>query len=827
MSKDIKYVSLKGVKNKSVEDDKVILEKGVKKVYLSKKKLEDTEKMGKDTNKKVKVSEKKINGKTLVVVESPGKISKIQSYLGPNYIVKASFGHILQVNPKGMNIDFTTFEPNYIQCSDKKSVISTLVSEFKKCSDLLIATDLDREGEMIAWSISYVLKHKNSKRIIFNDITRDSIIKAVENPKTIDECMVRAQKCRAVLDKVIGYDLSGLLRNNIGNAKSAGRVQSVVVRLIIDKENEIKNVDLSSYFKTIGNFENDISGTLNDNNKTMKITKFTYNEASNFIKNLNTYIFTINNIKTSEKNVKPQPPFTTATLQQEASTKHGLTPKSTMSIAQKLYENGFITYMRTDSVHLSDEALNNIKGFILSNFGDKYYKFTQYQTKGNAQEAHEAIRVTNVNLQNLDEENNFSEFDNKLYKLIWKRTIASQMTNAVYDVLKIIIDINKMKDKVFLSQTETLKFDGFLKVYGKDTVIENTINNIPKIGDIIKINKCISEETYNEIPNRYNEASLINKLDVKNLNIGRPSTYASIIDKITSRGYVEIADIEGVSKEVKSIIWNKNKIEESVKKINVGKEKKKFIPTELGITVTQYLLSTFPNIIEYKFTSDMENILDKIAEDIKFDWFNYMKNFYDDFKVNINKHKNIVQKDTTGDLLGEDKEYKYYKVISRFGAAIKKVDNNDKITYSSIIAPYTFKNITFEQAKEISKYPYCIGQYDNENIMIKNNNGSLYFTWKLINYSLINEDLNECIDIIKSNLDNTFKDDKCIYIIKNGQYGKYIFKQNISDKKSTNVKIPEIYLNTKLNLDLIKQICNSIKPTKKVVKKKVIKKKLK
>lgn len=790
--------------------------------------------------KLVKLKQKKTK-KTLVIVESPGKISKIQSYLGSNYVVKASYGHILAVNPRGISIDLKKFEPEYVSCPDKKEVIRNIKAEYKKAGDLLIATDLDREGEMIAWSIAHILNLKNPKRIAFNDITKKSIMDAVSKPSVINQNMVNAQKCRTMLDKIIGYDLSGLIRSNINNAKSAGRVQSVVVRLIIDKENEIKNfidTGLESDFKTKGYFDT-LAATLYSKNN---IKKMTLKEVEPFYKLAVNATYKITDIFDKPKSIKPQQPFTTATLQQEASKRYKFSAKNTMQIAQKLYEEGLITYMRTDSVNLSDEALLNIKEFILETYGKEYYEYRQYQNKGNSQEAHEAVRVTDPKIVSVLEDGKIGPNEIKLYSLIWKRTIASQLKAAEFLVLNVHISISNIPTCYFLSQAEKCVFKGFM-IVSDNTIDSDTSSDTPsdtkeidtlikdngtlikdigtlakdiKIGDILTITKITTQENFKEPPSRYNEASLINKLDIKNLNIGRPSTYASILNKITDRNYVKTANIDGIEKDVLTFTWFKGVLAKENKKVLVGKETNKLVPTELGISVTSYLVDKFLNIVEYKFTADMEKCLDGIANG-SVDWFDYMTNFYKEFEPHVKKNR-LAFANNDADLVGQDLLHYYYRCSTKYGPAIKKVCINDPkvITYTSIKAPYTLENITFENVLEICKYPYVLGSYENHDIIIKDG----YFTWNDRNYTGSGLTLEDCTNIISSKNEITLSDDNNIYCIKTGPHGKYLNvcnkKKLEAQKKKKSINYKVVYTNYKIypahqnletySLDLVKEI---------------------
>ena len=519
--------------------------------------------------------------KILVIVESPGKIKKIEEYLGNNYIVKASYGHCRDLDSKTLSIDVNdNYKPNYIVIPDKKKVIKDLKYYASAATEVILAADEDREGEMIASSLRDVLKLKQPKRIVFHEITKKAINDAVANPTIINENMVMAQQTRRLLDRLVGYKISPLLWKQMQGQLSAGRVQSVVVRIIVDKEEEIKKSISSPYFKTIGIFDYKEKKLNTVLNKYDQIYKFEEEDVLEFLNKFSkTDICKVVDVGNRLTNRKPSPPFITSTLQQDASTKLGFNSKQTMMIAQKLYEAGMITYMRTDSTNLSKQALDDCKAYIIKNYGDKYSQLRTFTKKSkNAQEAHEAIRPTKLNISTFDKLGNECK---RLYSLIWKRTIACQMADAKVDILTIKIDIiNKQsilpKDTLFVTNLETIIFDGFLIVYNNSNVEEDTNQEITvekeklniKKGEIINFNSVKVTEEYTKPPLRYNEPGLIKYLE-KN-GIGRPSTYASIMSKIVDRNYIEISNIDGLTKDSQQFTITKKSLTTKVSTSVVG-----------------------------------------------------------------------------------------------------------------------------------------------------------------------------------------------------------------------------------------------------------------
>jgi DNA topoisomerase-1 len=786
--------------------------------------------------------------KILVVVESPGKIHKIQSILGSDYLVAASVGHIIDLSPKSMSIDIAnSFTPKYSPMDGKSNVIANLKKLSAKCSDVLIATDEDREGEMIAWSIAHVLNIKNAKRIVFNSITKQELLNAVKNPKTIDFNMVNAQKARRILDRIVGYEVSPLLGSSDNKSNlSAGRVQSVVVRLIIDKETSITEFikeGYESFFKFKGIFKKDstdttLTATLHDITKKDKtgvykgdITKMeSKSKAKKLVELYTKAEFTVANIFNKESVRNPSPPFTTSTLQQESSKKFNMTVKRTMDAAQRLYEAGFITYMRTDSVNLSDEALTSIKKCVLEKFGSKFYKLTKYKSKGaNTQEAHEAIRPTDFTITNVvaNPAAKISQDEIKLYSLIWKRAVASQMAPAIFDIQTVQIDISNDKKRFFTSCVEVLKFAGFLKVYNlkdvdeKDDADKKSKQTALKPNDPLTCTSLTATLEYTKPPTRYNEASLIEKLDPKNLNIGRPSTYASIISKILDRGYVVKKDIEGDKLDAVTLSWSgKLPIKETKSVVLIGAEKSRFVPTDLGVSINKMLVDGLPPIMDYNFTADMEKKLDKVAV-AKTNWVTVLTEFYNKFHplvVEMAKNRILVNDNVLSRTLGQDESgIEIIATIKRYGPVVMKMQTVGKPICAPIKDPLKVETVTLAQALELLEYPKVLGQYKNKDIMLKKGLYGLYIEYCKHRVSVVETDitLESAIKKLKAHMETKkagkgmqFKSKTKCYNICEGPYGKYIRVAPIKttkDTKTFNVKLPTCDI-SKLDITQIEKI---------------------
>ena len=635
--------------------------------------------------------------KNLVIVESPAKINKLQSFLGSDYIVMASYGHFRDLDPYKLSVDLeNNFEPEYIITSEKKekkekkekthkkkNVVKEWKYQMKNCDTVYLASDFDREGEAIAWHIKEVLKLKenNSKRIVFTEITKSAILKAVKNPTTIDINMFYAQQARRVLDRIIGYLVSPILWKQIqssykeNNSLSAGRVQSVLVKLVLEREKEIKDFESSNYFKIGGSFKykkSTLQADLN-NEKDFKTSK----KVRKFLEECSQSEFFIDEIKTRKTKRQPPLPFITSSLQQEASSKLGINPKETMSIAQKLYEKGYITYMRTDSLALAEEALQNIKDKVIKEFGEEFYQLNDNKTKvkkskkkkekeddKKTQDAHEACRPTKFNKNTLTDDESISYRENRLYKLIWNRTVMSQMKPAECDITTIKIKMkngSKVNKYYFVSKKELITFLGYLKVleFQKDEQnndSEEVIDDIKVVkGDSLTYNNITALEKVTKPPQgRYNEASLIKKLD--ELGIGRPSTYATMISNVQDRSYVEKKTLKGTEKEMIKFIL-KDEIVEEKEKVKVGGEKDKLFPTDLGEIVLKFLQEHFADILDYKFTAHVENQLDEVAKGV-ISWQDVIDETYQKIKPKLEEFNTTLslEKDKYTRVLGKDPE---------------------------------------------------------------------------------------------------------------------------------------------------------------------------
>lgn len=782
---------------------------------------------------------------TLVLLESPGKIKKIESILGKGYEAKASVGHIMDLDPKKMSIDIeNNFEPEYIINFDKTKVVSNLKSAAKKANRILIATDEDREGEMIAWSIAHVLKIKKPERITFNSITKTELQKAIQNPRNINMNMVDAQKARRILDRIVGYKLSPLLDRHINQKNlSAGRVQSVVARLIIDRENEIKkfmsNEDVNSYFKFKGSFISNgktFISSLFDLEAKQKDGSFKGNmskiededDARNFLNKCMKSKFVVENVFDKKRSQGPSPPFTTSTLQQEANRKLGFSGKRTMTAAQRLYEAGLITYMRTDSVNLSEEALDNIKKYVTDTYGNDYYRKVEYKAKTkNTQEAHEAVRPTDVFTTEASG-GKIGNDEKKLYSLIWKRSVASQMKPAEFNVTSIQISISKDDKHFFMTNIENLTFPGYLAVYNINNLEDNEDDNenenddenknknikIPKVGSEVKPQNISGKQEYQKPPGRYNQASLIDKLDPKNLNIGRPATYVTIIEKILERQYIKVGDVEGCEKESLQLSWDSpnDEIDEETKIVVLGKEKNKYIPTHLGILVTNFLIMNFPKIMDYKFTAHMEDKLDDIANG-NLVWHKVLKEFYDEFNplvIKIAGQKSEIDEKHTR-LLGINKDgHEIYATIAKYGPVVKLM-NKSKPTYAPIKEPLKLEDITLSEAMELFEYPKEIGKYEKKKVLLNRGQYGYYITWDKFRHSVENEDisLEDAVELIKSKQKKSlafFNKDTKTYSVFDGPYGKYIAVVDTKTKKQFNVALPQNEDIDELTLDRVIEI---------------------
>lgn len=668
--------------------------------------------------------------KNLVIVESPAKAKTIQKYLGKDFEVKSSFGHIRDLPKKGMGIDLKTFTPDYEVSADKKKLVTELKAAVKKAEIVWLASDEDREGEAIAWHLAQELKLKeeNTKRIVFHEITKNAILKAIENPRKIDQNLVNAQQARRVLDRIVGFEMSPVLWKKVKTGLSAGRVQSVAVRLVVEREQEIRNFKPTSTYKVEGTFVNaekqEIAAKLKKDFAQEK-------DAEAFLEKSQNVEFKVLNVETKPGSRSASAPFTTSTLQQEASNRLGYNVTSTMRIAQRLYEEGYITYMRTDSVNLSQEAINSAKDFIEKEFGAAYSSPRNYTTKSSsAQEAHEAIRPTDFGVKTIGDAQL-----NKLYQLIYKRTLASQMANAKIE--KTIIEIgNSALPSHFEAQGEVIVFDGFLKVYGISKTEEDDEENneklLPKVnvGEVLSYKKITATEKFTKPAARYTEAALVRKLE--ELGIGRPSTYAPTIQTIQNRGYVDKREILPQEREIVKLSLGKSGVKKEVLTEKFGGDKNKFVPTDIGEVVNEFLINNFNEILDYGFTAKVEQDFDDIANGSE-KWKETLKHFYDNFHPKIEDVEEHADRATGERLLGVDPKSgkNVYARMGRYGAMIQIGENDDeeKPTYASLLPTQNINTISFEEALELFKIPFDLNEFQGKPVSVGVGRFGPYVKW--------------------------------------------------------------------------------------------------
>ena len=722
--------------------------------------------------------------KNLVIVESATKAKTIEKILGQDFKVVSCVGHISDLPVKELGVDVENdFKPKYIIPTEKKPVIKDLKKYVSESDKVWLASDEDREGEAIAWHLyeNLNLTNKDYDRIVFHEITKNAILAALDSPREINYNLVNAQQARRVLDRLVGYELSPVLWRKVKTGLSAGRVQSVSVRLIVEKEREIKNFLTNSTYKSIGTFKNS-SGV---NLKAELNNKFdSAEEVKVFLqKNINS-TYTVSNVEKKPAKKSPTPPFTTSTLQQEASRKLGFGVTRTMSTAQKLYEAGLITYMRTDSVTISEEAKSSILSKIESKYGDSYVNLRNYKNKNkSAQEAHEAVRPTDISVEDIS-----SDYDQqRLYQLIWRRTISSQMSDA--QIERTVVNINSNSfDEIFIARGEVIKFDGFLRVYneGTDDETQEEKGTLPQLNvnenlDLINI---ISRESFSRPPSRYTEASLVKKLE--ELGIGRPATYATTISTIQNRGYVSKGDNEGQERTYKSIELKNGDIIESTSTEKTGSNKGKLVPTDIGIIVNDFLVDNFNNILDYGFTAEVEKSFDKIAEGNQ-NWTDIIKQFYTDFHTNVNIVKDTAERQSGEKILGDDPvSGRVVKVrLGKFGpiAQIGTVDDEDKPIFASLTKEQQLDTITLDEALELFKFPKEIGTYKGEIVTVNNGRYGPYLKFSSKSISIPKEidphsvDIDSAIPLIEEKL----KADEPIHIYNDlpvtkgkGRFGPFI-----------------------------------------------------
>ena len=688
-----------------------------------------------------------IKDKKLMILESPSKNAKIKSFLDDSWIIMASKGHIRDLDGKTLSVDTANnFEPTYILSDSKKYVVQELKNKMKQCSSVWLASDCDREGESIAWHVSQVLKPNIQKRIAFTEITKKAILNAIDNPRDINMDMFYAQQARRILDRLIGYLISPILWKQLQNSTkkkislSAGRVQSVVLRLVTERETEIQKFESGSYFKINGIFTCDnqeLSAELDDTIENKKT-------ALGFIKYCKMCKYTVLDVKSSKTTRKPSAPFTTSTLQQEASNKFRMSPKDTMRIAQQLYENGYITYMRTDSVELSDDAIDMIQQIVVEDYGDKYFKQTKYKNKSkNSQEAHEACRPCKFSIRNLENDESMDNRHQKLYKLIWKRTVASQMSPAKMEILNTKIDVGD-SDYKFISKQERVLFDGFQILYSNtnddsDSDENELVKKILKlkVGDVVHYQEITSTEKYSKpTQSRYTEASLVKKLD--DIGIGRPSTYSSMVSLIQDRNYVEKKDLVGKEVECSIFKLHNNTIETNSKKTIIGGDKQKLVPCNIGFIVVDFLMNNFVKIMDYKFTALVEDQLDSVANG-KIDWVKVVRDVYNIFypSIEVINKSNKLEKDNYSRVLGLDPETKMEVLayIAKYGPVVKLSNTNGKDKYAPL-KNIKIEDVNLEQALELLKYPLDLGSYQNKKITISIGKFGKYIKYNDKNYSI-------------------------------------------------------------------------------------------
>ena len=772
--------------------------------------------------------------KNLVIVESPAKAKTIEKFLGKDYKVLSSFGHIRDLSKKDFGVDIAhNYKPIYEVSSDKKKIVSELKSTAKDVETVWLASDEDREGEAIAWHLYTVLnlEPEKTRRIVFHEITKEAILNAIETPREIDINLVNAQQARRVLDRIVGFELSPVLWKKIKPSLSAGRVQSVAVRLIVERERDIQKFEAEAFYKVAVIFNiKDAEGNIVNIKAELQHRLKTKEEALALLEKCKTTTFKIEDIVTKPAKKTPAPPFTTSTLQQEASRKLGFSVSQTMVIAQRLYESGKITYMRTDSVNLSNLALGTAKTEIESMAGKEYSKVRQYQTKSKgAQEAHEAIRPTYINIHQI--EGNAQE--KRLYDLIWKRTIASQMADAKLEKTTVKIGMSDSAEK-FEVTGEVLTFDGFLRVYLESSDDENESENSSKILPPININSDIQMESasaterFTQKPPRYTEASLVHKLE--ELGIGRPSTYAPTISTIQNRNYIIKQDLEGKSRSYDILELSDGIIKATIGKEINGAEKSKLFPTDIGIVVNDFLLDSFPDILDFNFTASVEKQFDQIAEG-ETKWELVIDDFYKKFHPEVVNASTYSKKKVGERTLGEDPKTgrPVSARIGRYGPVVQigTVEDEEKPLFASLRKDQSLETITIEEALELFKLPRVVGTFEEKDTTVAIGRFGPYIKHdnKFISipkgFDPLKITLEECIELIETKritdskkVIKSFTEDETVQVL-NGRFGPYIAKDG------NNYRIPKTTDPKNLSLeDCLKLISDQGEKPKKVSKSK-------
>ena len=755
--------------------------------------------------------------KNLVIVESPAKAKTIEKFLGKDYKVMSSYGHICDLKEKEFSINTETFEPEYEIPEKKAKVVNDLKAEVKKSETVWLASDEDREGEAISWHLYTVLglKPENTKRIVFHEITKDAILRAIATPRDIDTNLVYAQQARRVLDRIVGFKLSPVLWRKVKPALSAGRVQSVTVRLIVEREREINKFVSESSYRVTAQFI-PMNSEDGDSIITAELsTRFkTAAEAESFLKSCVGAGFSIDDVSTKPQKKSPAPPFTTSTLQHEASRKLGLSVMQTMRVAQSLYESGYITYMRTDSVNLSSLCLNSCKKVITEKIGEKYLKTRKYATNSKgAQEAHEAIRPTYMENSTIEG----TQIEKRLYELIWKRTIASQMADAQIEKTTANISISNHKE-CFVATGEVTIFDGFLHVYRESTDDDTNAETktLPAVhaGEELQPRQITATERFTQHPPRYTEASLVRKLE--ELGIGRPSTYAPTISTIQQRGYVERGDKQGFERTYSRMTLTDGKIKIGKEKEKAGAEKSKLLPTDIGLVVNDFLLANFPEIMDYNFTATVEKDFDAIADGEK-QWVEPISTFYKEFDPQINNILQTKSERKVGErILGEEPSSgKPVSVkIGRFGPIVQIGTSTDdeKPRFAQMKPGQTMETITLEEALELFSLPRTPGDFEGENVTIGAGRFGPYIEHNNIYVSIpkgidpLTITLEEAIELILAKrkaeaerIIKTFAEDAELQVL-NGRFGPYIAY------KGKNYKLPKTAVPADLTLDACLEI---------------------
>ena len=729
----------------------------------------------------------------LVIVESPAKAKKIEEFLGKDFKVMSSYGHIRDLKKRELSIDEKTMEPDYEIPEEKKKLVTELKTTAKKAKKIWLASDEDREGEAISWHLCEVLglDEEKTSRIVFHEITKPAIMEAIEHPRHLDMNLVNAQQARRVLDRLVGFKLSPVLWRKVKPALSAGRVQSVAVRLIVEREREIQKFKSEPYYRVVAIF-----ALLNEDGNATEVKaeldkRFkTHEEVEEFLEKCKDAKFMVESVSKKPLKRTPAPPFTTSTLQQEAARKLGFTVSQTMMIAQKLYESGRITYMRTDSVNLSTLCTNASKDEIIKVYGNEYSHPRAYHThsKG-AQEAHEAIRPTYMSETSIDG----TSQEKRLYELIWKRTIASQMADAQIEKTTVTISIDDTDEK-FVANGEVITFDGFIKVYRESTDDEDNSEDSTHIlpamqeGDELQRREITATERFSAAPLRYTEASLVKKLE--DLGIGRPSTYAPTISTIQQREYVQKGDKKGEERSYTVDSLKGIKVTQKIKKEIAGNEKGKLLPTDIGIVVNDFLMENFPGIMDYNFTANVEQKFDDIAEG-KTDWNKWMKNFDKEFEPEVDQVMNARSEHKAGEReLGNDPKSgrPVFVKIGRFGPVVQigTADDKDKPQFAQLPADKSIETITLEEALELFKLPRELGDFEGSKVSIGTGRFGPYVLHNRKYVSIPKEEdpmtitLERAIKLINEKREaeqkrhlKTFAEDSKLELL-NGRYGPYI-----------------------------------------------------